>query len=35
MFPNEVHDFTRYASWIRFFTATDAYMARYLKPSAR
>ncbi len=35
MFPNEVHDFTRYASWIRFFTATDAYLARYLKPSAR
>ena len=31
VFPNEIHDLTRYASWITLFTATDAYLNRYLK----
>ena len=30
--PNEVHDLTRYASWMTLFTATDAYLSRYLMP---
>jgi dipeptidyl aminopeptidase/acylaminoacyl peptidase len=32
VFPNEIHDLTRYASWITLFKATDAYLNRYLKP---
>lgn len=30
--PNEVHDLTRYASWLTLFHATDEYLGRYLKP---
>ena len=30
--PNEVHDLTRYASWMTLFTATDEYLSRYLQP---
>lgn len=32
LMPNEVHDLTRYASWMQLFDATDRYLARYLKP---
>ena len=28
--PNEVHDLTRYASWLTLFHATDDYLSRYL-----
>jgi dipeptidyl aminopeptidase/acylaminoacyl peptidase len=28
--PNEVHDMTRYASWMTFFEATDAYFGQHL-----
>jgi dipeptidyl aminopeptidase/acylaminoacyl peptidase len=31
VFPNEIHDLTRYASWITLFKATDAYLNRYLQ----
>lgn len=30
VFPNEVHNLARYASWISFFQASDAYFARHL-----
>ena len=32
LMPNEVHDLTRYSSWLDLFTATDAYLDRYLHP---
>jgi dipeptidyl aminopeptidase/acylaminoacyl peptidase len=32
LMPNEVHDLTRYASWLALFQATDAYLDRYLHP---
>ena len=28
--PDEVHDLTRYASWLRLFHATDNYLSRHL-----
>jgi len=28
--PNEIHDLTRYSSWIALFKATDAYLNRHL-----
>jgi dipeptidyl aminopeptidase/acylaminoacyl peptidase len=28
--PNEMHDLARYASWMSFFEATDAYFRRHL-----
>jgi dipeptidyl aminopeptidase/acylaminoacyl peptidase len=31
VFPNEIHDLTRYSSWITLFKATDAYLNRYLQ----
>ncbi len=31
--PNEVHDLTRYASWLTLFTATDEYLSRHLQPN--
>jgi dipeptidyl aminopeptidase/acylaminoacyl peptidase len=31
VFPNEIHDLTRYASWVTLFKATDAYLNRYLQ----
>lgn len=31
LLPNEVHDLTRYASWITLFDAADSYLARYLQ----
>jgi dipeptidyl aminopeptidase/acylaminoacyl peptidase len=33
--PNEVHDLTRYASWLTLFHATDEYLGRYLQPTPR
>ncbi len=30
MIPNEIHDLTRYASWMLLFNATDAYFAQHL-----
>lgn len=30
LIPNEVHDLTRYASWMLLFHATDEYFARHL-----
>jgi dipeptidyl aminopeptidase/acylaminoacyl peptidase len=33
--PNEVHDLTRYASWLILFHATDDYLGRYLQPAPR
>jgi dipeptidyl aminopeptidase/acylaminoacyl peptidase len=32
LLPNEVHDLTRYASWLALFRATDAYLADHLHP---
>lgn len=32
LMPNEVHDLTRYASWMQLFDATDRYLRRYLEP---
>ena len=32
LLPNEVHDLTRYQSWLTLFGATDAYLDRYLQP---
>lgn len=32
LMPNEVHDLTRYGSWLDLFTATDDYLDRYLHP---
>jgi dipeptidyl aminopeptidase/acylaminoacyl peptidase len=29
--PNEIHDLSRYASWLSFFAAADRYFARYLQ----
>jgi dipeptidyl aminopeptidase/acylaminoacyl peptidase len=29
--PNEIHDLTRYASWITLFKAADAYLMRHLQ----
>ncbi|HEY0435872.1 MAG TPA: prolyl oligopeptidase family serine peptidase, partial [Phenylobacterium sp.] len=34
MIPNEVHDLTRYASWLTLFRATNAYFERHLKATA-
>jgi dipeptidyl aminopeptidase/acylaminoacyl peptidase len=31
MIPNEVHDLTRYASWLRLFNATNVYFEGHLK----
>lgn len=31
--PNEVHDLTRYASWMTLFNATDEYLSRHLQPA--
>jgi dipeptidyl aminopeptidase/acylaminoacyl peptidase len=35
--PNEIHDLTRYASWIQFFQATDRYFDEHLakRPTAK
>ncbi len=30
--PNEIHDLTKYASWMALFKATDAYLNRHLLP---
>jgi dipeptidyl aminopeptidase/acylaminoacyl peptidase len=30
LLPNEVHDLTRYASWMTLFEATDRYLSHYL-----
>ena len=32
LMPNEVHDLTRYGSWLAMFQATDDYLDRYLHP---
>ncbi|MGN6375644.1 MAG: S9 family peptidase, partial [Sphingomonas sp.] len=32
LLPNEVHDLTRYASWLTLFRATDDYLAAHLHP---
>jgi dipeptidyl aminopeptidase/acylaminoacyl peptidase len=29
--PNEIHDLTRYSSWMALFKATDAYLSRHLQ----
>jgi len=29
--PNEIHDLSRYGSWVRFFQAADRYFGRYLQ----
>jgi dipeptidyl aminopeptidase/acylaminoacyl peptidase len=29
--PNEMHDLTRYASWMSFFQATDGFFQRHLR----
>jgi dipeptidyl aminopeptidase/acylaminoacyl peptidase len=34
LIPNEVHDLTRYASWLDLFEATDAYLDAHLHPGA-
>ena len=34
LMPNEVHDLTRYASWLQLFNATDEYLSRYLEPTS-
>lgn len=33
--PNEVHDLTRYRSWLALFNATDRYLSKYLRPDDR
>ena len=35
LLPNEVHDLTRYSSWLGLFEATDAYLDRHLHPDRR
>ncbi len=32
LLPNEVHDLTRYTSWLALFQATDAYLDEHLHP---
>jgi dipeptidyl aminopeptidase/acylaminoacyl peptidase len=32
--PNEIHNMARYASWIKFFRATDLYLAQHLEQRA-
>ncbi len=32
LMPNEVHDLTRYASWLTLFRATDSYLGKHLHP---
>jgi dipeptidyl aminopeptidase/acylaminoacyl peptidase len=32
LIPNEVHDLTRYSSWLDLFKATEAYLDRHLRP---
>jgi dipeptidyl aminopeptidase/acylaminoacyl peptidase len=32
LLPNEVHDLTRYSSWLHLFQATDAYLNQHLHP---
>ncbi len=32
IFPDEVHDFTVHADWLKAYHAADAFLARYLKP---
>ena len=34
VFPNEIHDLTRYSSWIALFKATDEYLNRHLQEQA-
>jgi len=34
LLPNEIHNMARYASWLAFFRASDAYFERYLEKSA-
>jgi dipeptidyl aminopeptidase/acylaminoacyl peptidase len=35
MIPNEMHDMTRFSSWVTLFRATDGYFERKLSPQAQ